>query len=160
MKSGLRCSIDRRWVCLLALVLLGLPLEAEAQEEEPCLMCHSLTAMFQTTGDPDRFVVTPESLEGSVHGALGCPVRPAIRIWPTPTRREPKPRAHLAMRDLRPSLRRACTDTPESEETIGLLTAHAATVATRSCPARTPGHPRTRSGSPTPVLSVTERLDF
>ena len=71
MESVLRLSIDRKWGWVLGLTLLGFPAMAGAQEEDPCLMCHSEPAMFEETGDPERFVVTPESLEGSVHGALG-----------------------------------------------------------------------------------------
>lgn len=71
MKSVLRLSIDRGWVWVLGLIFLGLPVVAGAQEGDPCLMCHSEPAMFAETGDPERFVVTPESLKGSVHGLLG-----------------------------------------------------------------------------------------
>ncbi len=42
-----------------------------AQEEDPCLMCHSEATMFEATGEPERYVVTPEDLEGSVHEGLG-----------------------------------------------------------------------------------------
>ena len=68
--SVLRLSIDGEWVRVLGLVLMGFPVVAGAQEVDPCLMCHSEPAMFAQTGDPDRYVVTPESLAGSVHGAL------------------------------------------------------------------------------------------
>jgi formate dehydrogenase gamma subunit len=48
--------------------------EADATQqaqEDPCLMCHSMEAMFQATDDPARYVVTPEALAGSVHGPFG-----------------------------------------------------------------------------------------
>ena len=36
---------------------------ASAQEsEDPCLMCHTKPALFQTQEDPDRLVVTPQAL--------------------------------------------------------------------------------------------------
>ena len=64
-------TVGRVWI--LGLILLGSPGQGRAQEqqEDPCLLCHSLPAMFEATENPDRFVVTPEDLEGSVHGALG-----------------------------------------------------------------------------------------
>ena len=43
----------------------------QEEEQDPCLMCHATRAMFETQGDPDRFVVTPEALEGSVHEGFG-----------------------------------------------------------------------------------------
>ncbi len=56
----------------MVLPVLGLPQGGTAQGPgDPCLMCHSTPAMFETTGDPDRFVVTHESLSGSAHGDLG-----------------------------------------------------------------------------------------
>lgn len=55
----------------MGLLTLGLPGNGAAQDEDPCLMCHSMTAMFEATGEPERYVVTPENLEGSVHGAFG-----------------------------------------------------------------------------------------
>ena len=71
MKRVLRFSIDVRMMWL-AFPLLGLPQQGMAQGgEDPCLMCHSMAAMFEATGDPERFVVTQESLTGSVHGAFG-----------------------------------------------------------------------------------------
>jgi len=51
----------------------GQETEAGEQEEpqDPCLMCHGAQAMFTGQDDPDRYVVTPEALEGSVHEGLG-----------------------------------------------------------------------------------------
>jgi formate dehydrogenase gamma subunit len=51
----------------------GQETEAGEQEEpqDPCLMCHGTQAMFTGQDDPDRYVVTPEALEGSVHEGLG-----------------------------------------------------------------------------------------
>ncbi len=43
----------------------------ETQEVDPCLMCHTMEALFQDTEDPSRYLVTSEAMEGSVHGALG-----------------------------------------------------------------------------------------
>jgi len=71
MKCVLRLAIDVRVAALMGLLTLSLPGTGAAQDEDPCLMCHSMTAMFEATGEPDRFVVTGEDLEGSVHGAFG-----------------------------------------------------------------------------------------
>jgi formate dehydrogenase gamma subunit len=71
MRRVFRLSIDVRLVAVVGLIFLALPEKGVAQVDDPCLMCHSMEAMFQTTGEPQRFVVTPQSLEGSVHGALG-----------------------------------------------------------------------------------------
>jgi len=54
-----------------ALLIVGAPTATGAQTEDPCLMCHSQAAMFSGVEDPERFVVTPDSLAGSVHGDLG-----------------------------------------------------------------------------------------
>ncbi|MGW8265198.1 MAG: cytochrome b/b6 domain-containing protein [Longimicrobiales bacterium] len=71
MERGLRFKIDVRMMRLV-LCFLGLPRPGMAQGvEDPCLMCHSVPAMFEATGEPERFVVTPESLAGSVHAPFG-----------------------------------------------------------------------------------------
>ncbi len=71
MKRVLRFAIDVRMMWM-GLFLLAVPGPGTAQQEEdPCLMCHSMSAMFEATGEPDRYVVTYESLEGSVHGEYG-----------------------------------------------------------------------------------------
>jgi formate dehydrogenase gamma subunit len=71
MKRVLRVAIDVR-MTWLGLFLLGFPQPGVAQGgEDPCLMCHSMSAMFESTGDPGRYVVTQESLQGSVHGTYG-----------------------------------------------------------------------------------------
>ena len=71
MKRVLRLEIDVRVVALMGLLILSLPEKGVAQDQDPCLMCHAQTAMFEATGEPNRYVVTPEHLEGSVHGAFG-----------------------------------------------------------------------------------------
>lgn len=73
MTRVLRLAIITLAVGFVGILVLGLPrgVAAQEQEEDPCLMCHSMTAMFEATGEPERFVVTPEDLEGSVHGAFG-----------------------------------------------------------------------------------------
>ena len=48
-----------------------LPDPAEAQEVD-CLMCHANPAFWESRADGDRFVVTRETLEGSIHDRLGC----------------------------------------------------------------------------------------
>jgi len=70
MRRVFRFSIDV-WVVVVVFSALALPGLGAAQTDDPCLMCHSMTAMFESTGEPDRYVVTPEQLEGSVHGAFG-----------------------------------------------------------------------------------------
>ena len=52
-------------------ILLSFPAHGSARQEDPCLMCHSMEAMFQATDDPARYVVTPEDLAESVHGPFG-----------------------------------------------------------------------------------------
>jgi DnaJ-class molecular chaperone len=74
MERVLRFEIDvrMRWTMWLALLLLGLPQPGKAQgADDPCLMCHSMSAMFEATGEPERYVMTPESFAGSVHGPFG-----------------------------------------------------------------------------------------
>jgi formate dehydrogenase gamma subunit len=71
MKRILRFAIDVRMMWM-GLVFLSFPHPGAAQgADDPCLMCHSMAAMFEATGDPERYVVTQESLAGSVHGPLG-----------------------------------------------------------------------------------------
>jgi formate dehydrogenase gamma subunit len=71
MKRILRFAIDVRMMWM-GLVFLSFPHPGAAQgADDPCLMCHSMPAMFEATGDPGRYVVTQESLAGSVHGPLG-----------------------------------------------------------------------------------------
>ena len=71
MRRVLRLTVGMRTVWLV-LLSLSFPQSGMAQgTEDPCLMCHSMSAMFEATGEPERFVVTHQSMEGSVHGALG-----------------------------------------------------------------------------------------
>ena len=71
MKRFLRLIIDGRMMLMLGLSFLAFPAEGMGQEEDPCLMCHSMAAMFEATGEPEKYVVTPEDLEESVHGPYG-----------------------------------------------------------------------------------------
>ncbi len=73
MTRVLRLAIEILGVGLMGILVVGAPQEgmAQEQEEDPCLMCHSMAAMFEATGEPNRYVVTPEDLEGSVHGSFG-----------------------------------------------------------------------------------------
>ncbi len=72
MKRFLRLIIDGRVVAVAGFFFLALPGNGTAQEQEdPCLMCHSMAAMFEATGEPEKYVVTPEDLAGSVHGPYG-----------------------------------------------------------------------------------------
>ena len=59
----------------LALALPGLvTAEAAAQDDATCVMCHASAAMFRTKPDPNRYVVTLQSVQRSVHGraGMGC----------------------------------------------------------------------------------------
>jgi len=71
MERVLRFSIDAGMMGMV-LWMLAFPQPGGAQApEDPCLMCHSMSAMFQATGEAERYVVTYQSLEGSVHGPFG-----------------------------------------------------------------------------------------
>ena len=59
---------------LLALALLGawsLPRPARAQDDATCMMCHASASLFKTKPNPNRYVVTQQSVERSVHGVAG-----------------------------------------------------------------------------------------
>ncbi len=74
MKLSSRATLTGGMVGVVGLLLAVLPSGGRAQEqqdEDPCLMCHSMSAMFEATGEPDRYVVTPADLAGSIHGDLG-----------------------------------------------------------------------------------------
>ncbi len=70
MRSTLRLMLDAGAVLIMGILLLGFPSSGTAQEEDPCLMCHSMAGMFQGD-DTLRLVVTPQALEGSVHAPFG-----------------------------------------------------------------------------------------
>jgi nitrate/TMAO reductase-like tetraheme cytochrome c subunit len=56
----------------LAIGLVALlPDRVEAQEVD-CLMCHANPAFWESRDDGDRFVVTRETLDASIHGRLRC----------------------------------------------------------------------------------------
>ena len=83
-------NIGTLWI--LGLLIVGFPERGSAQEEpeDPCLMCHSIRAMFEGTDDPDRFVVSPEHLEDSVHGALGLSCSTCHQDMGYPHREDPR----------------------------------------------------------------------
>ncbi|MGM0669658.1 MAG: cytochrome c3 family protein, partial [Gemmatimonadota bacterium] len=57
---------------LLSLLGLYVPFPSlHAQGDEMCLMCHGDRAMLQGAENPDRLLVTPETLAPSVHGEAG-----------------------------------------------------------------------------------------
>jgi cytochrome b subunit of formate dehydrogenase len=59
----------------LALATLGLVTTvAGAQDDATCVMCHASASLFRTKPDPNRYVVTSQSVERSVHGraGMGC----------------------------------------------------------------------------------------
>ena len=60
------------WGALLLFVGLFVPHGSLlAQGDEMCLMCHGDPAMLQGAAQPNRLLVTPESLAPSVHGEAG-----------------------------------------------------------------------------------------
>ena len=69
----IRTHVTRVSIALVAAVALGGAREALSgqESEDPCLMCHTKPALFQTQEDPDRLVVTPQALAGSVHEMMG-----------------------------------------------------------------------------------------
>lgn len=71
MRCGFSPALHGGTLWIVGVVLLGLPGSGVAQEEDPCLMCHSMSAMFEATGDADRYVITPDEFAGSVHEGLG-----------------------------------------------------------------------------------------
>jgi len=57
---------------LLAGVLLALSgASAQAQDDATCIMCHASASLFKTKPNPNRYVVTQETVQRSVHGKLG-----------------------------------------------------------------------------------------
>lgn len=65
-------SCSRRSTLFLAVILAFCPfaLPRAGAQEDPCLMCHSMAAMFQGA-DTLRLVVKPDALAGSVHEPFG-----------------------------------------------------------------------------------------
>ena len=59
---------------VVAVVLLGAvasPRGARAQDDATCMMCHASASLFKTKPNPNRYVVTQQSVERSVHGVVG-----------------------------------------------------------------------------------------
>ena len=69
----MRTLVTRVSIAVVVAVALGGSRGALSgqESEDPCLMCHTNPALFQTQEDPDRLVVTPEDLAGSVHEMMG-----------------------------------------------------------------------------------------
>jgi cytochrome b subunit of formate dehydrogenase len=71
----------------LALAVLGLvPTDARAQDDATCVMCHASAALFKTKPNPNRYVVTPQTVERSVHGqaGMGCTTCHGVLGFPHP----------------------------------------------------------------------------
>jgi cytochrome b subunit of formate dehydrogenase len=69
-------------------MLVVFPGRAAAQEID-CLMCHENPAFWESRDDGDRFVVTREALEESVHGRLRCVDCHEGLTFPHPDDRQP-----------------------------------------------------------------------
>ena len=125
---------------LLATVGLSVPsVSLEAQGDEMCLMCHGDRAMLQGTLNPDRLLVTPESLGPSVHAAPS-----ATRTFPFPIRKRVCPRwtaVSVTPRKLSFTANPS-TVRPPAEGIPWPLPAWTATGATMSNGARTLHRPR------------------
>ena len=60
------------WFTAIALVASMAPREAVAQEgTDLCLMCHEQESLFAGKEDPERYVVTRQGHERSMHGQAG-----------------------------------------------------------------------------------------
>ena len=85
-----RVRVRPRWprvLPALALAVLGLvPTDARAQDDATCVMCHASAALFKTKPNPNRYVVTPQTVERSVHGqaGMGCTTCHGVLGFPHP----------------------------------------------------------------------------
>ena len=143
------------WVT--GLVLLGLPGLLAAQEPDPCLMCHTEPAMFSATGDPDRFVVTPESLEGSVHGGFGLSCSSCHQDMAYPHRENPEASCspcHSGLEDVFAESLHGYARERGNERAPNCASCHG---NHQILPSSDPNPPPTRCACPTPARSVTAR---
>ena len=60
-----------------------------AQDDATCTMCHASAALFKTKPDPNRYVVTAETVARSVHGkaGMGCTTCHGALTFPHPADR-------------------------------------------------------------------------
>jgi cytochrome b subunit of formate dehydrogenase len=86
--GGVRRGVRRLGApAALAFALFGLlATAAEAQDDATCVMCHASAALFKTKPNPNRYVVTAQTVERSVHGqaAMGCTTCHGVLGFPHP----------------------------------------------------------------------------
>ncbi len=75
---------------LAALLACVLSLPATAQDDATCKMCHASPSLFRTQPNPNRYVVTAETVARSVHGAagMGCTTCHGALAFPHPADRQ------------------------------------------------------------------------
>ena len=160
MTHFLRPSIDVRMVWLV-LSVLGLPQSGTAQGPgDPCLMCHSMPAMFETTGDPDRFVVTHESLSGSAHGDLGLSCSSCHQNMEFPHPEGAKATCSPCHSGIETEFAESLHGYALARGTIGPQTAPPVMGPIRSSPAPTPDPKPTRFDFRTRAARVMGKWDF
>jgi len=92
-RLGAACAGHVRWGAAFALgaVLVGVwPAgPAAAQDDATCVMCHASASLFKAKPNPNRYVITRETVERSVHGqaGMGCTTCHGALAFPHPADR-------------------------------------------------------------------------